>query len=328
MAEPLVSIIIPVYNAGRYLEETIKSALTQTWPNKEIIIIDDGSTDSSLTIAKNFAGESLTIAQQQNKGASAARNKGLSIAKGEYIQFLDADDLLAPDKIASQVNSLNKSPRHVSLCHTVHFADGAHHQKQKVNPEWYSHDFDDPIDFLIKLYASWEIIYGYGGMIQPNAWLTPAEVIKKAGPWNEQLSVDDDGEFFCRVILASDGVRFSDTINYYRKHSNHKSLSALKSSKGLESSLLAADLKYDHLSRQGKDQKLIDKIFAMIYNDLAVRAFPKHKAVSDRAAKRARELMPEHRYNPYQNAFPHILSNLIGWKAVSYIQYLKNKITD
>jgi glycosyltransferase involved in cell wall biosynthesis len=322
MAEPLVSIIIPVYNADKHLDETIRSAIAQTWPNKEIIIVDDGSTDNSLAIAQKFDG--LIIAKQKNKGASAARNNGLSLAKGEYIQFLDADDLLAPDKITSQIGALNKSTCHIALCHTVHFADGSDYQKQKVNPEWYSHDFDDAADFLIKLYASWEIIYGFGGMIQPNAWLTPIDVIRKAGAWNEQLSVDDDGEFFCRAILASEGIRFSDTVNYYRKHSDYKSLSALKSPKGLESSLLAVDLKYDHLSRQGKDQELIDKIFAMMYNDLAVRAFPQCKDISGRASKKARKLMPQHRYNPYQRGFIRILSNLIGWKTVRLLQSIKH----
>lgn len=327
MADPLVSIIIPVYNAGKYLEETIRSAIDQTWVNKEIIIVDDGSTDNSLAIANSFTGENITISQQKNKSASAARNKGISLAKGEYIQFLDADDLIAPDKIASQIGALNNSTHHIALCHTVHFTDSANHQKQKVNPEWYGHDFDDPADFLVKLYASWEIIYGYGGMIQPNAWLTPTNIIKKAGPWNEQLTVDDDGEFFCRAILASNGIRFSNTVNYYRKHAGHKSLSALKSLEGLKSSLLAVDLKYAHLSQEGKDQGLINKIFAMMYNDLAIRAFPQHKKIADNASEKARKLMPGYRYNPYRNGFPHTLSNLLGWKTVSYIQYLKNKIT-
>jgi glycosyltransferase involved in cell wall biosynthesis len=88
MPNPLVSIIIPVYNAASFINETINSALQQTWPNKEIIIVDDGSTDDSLILAKKFEGDIVKIFSQQNKGASAARNKGLAEAKGDYIQFL------------------------------------------------------------------------------------------------------------------------------------------------------------------------------------------------------------------------------------------------
>src|SRR5580698_4662849 len=95
---PLVSIIIPSYNSENHLAETIKSALSQTWVNKEIIIIDDGSTDSSVQIAKGFESN-VKVLVQKNKGASAARNAGLKEAKGDYIQFLDSDDLLSPDKI-------------------------------------------------------------------------------------------------------------------------------------------------------------------------------------------------------------------------------------
>src|ERR1700744_1176722 len=170
---PLVSIIIPLYNAGNYISETLQSALDQTWPNKEIIIVDDGSTDNSLAIAKSFESEFVKVLSQENKGASAARNKGLSIAKGEYIQFLDADDLLSPNKIAAQLEKLNGSTIHVGICDTVYFPDGSNPADFSKTTEWYSNDFDDPVDFLIKLYGGRYVGPQYGGMIQPNAWLTP-----------------------------------------------------------------------------------------------------------------------------------------------------------
>ena len=91
----MISIIIPVFNSEKYIEQTIKSAIDQTWANKEIIIIDDGSTDNSLAIAKQFKNDRIKIITQQNKGASAARNKGIAEAKGTYIQFLDAVDILS-----------------------------------------------------------------------------------------------------------------------------------------------------------------------------------------------------------------------------------------
>ena len=80
-----------------------KSAIAQTWSHREIIVVDDGSIDRTLAIARQFASEGITIFTQENRGAAAARNTALGLSRGDYIQWLDADDLLAPDKIAKQV---------------------------------------------------------------------------------------------------------------------------------------------------------------------------------------------------------------------------------
>src|SRR5438876_12039612 len=100
---PLVSILIPAYNSERWIAETIKSALNQTWPRKEIIVVDDGSRDQTLATARRFASKTVAVISQENQGASAARNKALQLCQGDYIQWLDADDLLAPDKIQRQM---------------------------------------------------------------------------------------------------------------------------------------------------------------------------------------------------------------------------------
>src|SRR5438876_7489334 len=102
--EPLVSILIPAYNAERWIAETIQSALAQTWSKKEIIIVDDGSRDQTLAVAQQFTSRNVLVVTQENQGAAAARNRALEPCQGEYIQWLDADDLLAPDKIARQMN--------------------------------------------------------------------------------------------------------------------------------------------------------------------------------------------------------------------------------
>src|SRR3954463_8415699 len=99
---PLVSIIIPCFNAERYVGDAIRSALAQTYDSIEVIVIDDGSTDGSLKVIKSF-GDAVRIESQPNAGACAARNHGIDLARGEYVQFLDADDLLHPEKIARQM---------------------------------------------------------------------------------------------------------------------------------------------------------------------------------------------------------------------------------
>src|SRR5256714_5285360 len=104
--EPLVSILIPAYNSQEWIKDTIQSALAQTWPRKEIIVVDDGSRDQTLKIAREFESRKVRVVTQPNQGAAVARNTAFSLAQGDYIQWLDADDLLAPDKVENQVRQL------------------------------------------------------------------------------------------------------------------------------------------------------------------------------------------------------------------------------
>lgn len=95
---PMLSIIIPVYNKEKYLTETLNSVLAQTYTNSEVLLINDGSSDNSLRICKEFHGkcERIRIINQENSGASAARNQGIEAAKGKYVIMLDADDTIEP----------------------------------------------------------------------------------------------------------------------------------------------------------------------------------------------------------------------------------------
>lgn len=106
---PLISVIVPSYNCARYIAAALGSALDQNYPNKEILVVDDGSTDNSLDILQSF-GERIRVITQVNAGAAAARNAGLQAAKGEYIAFLDADDLWWPGKLTAQANYLGTHP--------------------------------------------------------------------------------------------------------------------------------------------------------------------------------------------------------------------------
>jgi len=110
---PLVSIIIPCYNAAPRLTQCLQSCLNQTYPSVEIIVVDNNSTDASMSIAKQWAAQSqrpISIHRCRVQHANAARNSGFERAHGQYIQWLDADDELAPDKIARQVKALEQQP--------------------------------------------------------------------------------------------------------------------------------------------------------------------------------------------------------------------------
>jgi len=120
---PKVSVVIPTYNCGRYLPETLDSVLTQTFQDYEIIVVNDGSTDNTEHVIKPFAS-SIKYLSGPNKGASAARNSGIKIARGELVAFLDADDLWDPEKLSAQVTFMDSHPE-IGISYTnCSFFDG------------------------------------------------------------------------------------------------------------------------------------------------------------------------------------------------------------
>jgi len=196
-----VSILIPAYNAAPWIEEALGSALAQTWPCLEVILVDDGSRDDTLVRARAFAARhpdrEFHIVAQANAGASAARNHALRLARGEFIQFLDADDLLAPEKIALQLAALRNSP-------PLALASGTwgRFQSRPENTHW----TDEAVARARTGVEFLQLHYETGSMMQPGAWLAPRALLDLAGKWDERLSLNDDGEYFARVMLRASAL--------------------------------------------------------------------------------------------------------------------------
>lgn len=314
---PLVSIIIPAYNAEKFITEAIDSSVNQTWPNKEIIVIDDGSSDNTLHVAQQYAADCVKVYSQSNRGASVARNKGLSLAKGKYIQFLDADDILDSQKISMQVKLLEQNPGRIAVCSTVHFAIGTNHLEAR--PSAYEDSFlvdADPVPFLMKLWGAKD---DKGSMIQPNAWLAPRIVIDKAGLWNEELTLDDDGEFFCRVILASGGIIVArDTYNYYRKNTWNTE-SGKRDLKALESAYASICLKHEHL-RPYQDE-ITERVISRSLTSLLMLAYPQHKDLSKRILNDIERLGGFTRVPVLGGKLIELIKKLFGWKIARLVQH-------
>lgn len=198
--KPSVSILIPAYNAEEWIAETIQSAIAQTWPRKEIIVVDDGSKDRTAEAGRRFASKGVVVVSQENEGAASARNHALRLSQGDYIQWLDADDLLAPDKIERQLASLHKSDSKRILLSSpwafFHFRTA----RARFVPTSLWQDLS-PIEWFVKK-------MGEGLYMQTANWLTSRELTEAAGPWDTRLLSDDDVEYFSRVLLASEGTRF------------------------------------------------------------------------------------------------------------------------
>jgi glycosyltransferase involved in cell wall biosynthesis len=226
--KPLVSILIPAYNAEPFIADTIQSALAQTWPEKEIIIVDDGSKDGTLAAAKRFSAENIKIVTQENQGASAARNRAFSLSRGDYIQWLDADDLLARDKISKQMETAERvsNKRILFSSEWGRFMFRPRRAKFISTPLW--NDLSS-LEWLLRK-------MGQNLHMQPATWLVSRELTEAAGPWDTRLSLDDDGEYFCRVILASEKIEFISGAKLYYRMSGFSSLSNVdKSKKKLDS---------------------------------------------------------------------------------------------
>jgi glycosyltransferase involved in cell wall biosynthesis len=208
--KPLVSILIPAFNAQAWIADAIESAIGQTWPRKEIIVVDDGSTDQTLKLARQFASRVVAVVTQKNQGASAARNHALSLSQGDYFQWLDADDLLSPGKIRKQIEA-SEECRDTRTLFSSGWGCFAH--RTATARFWPSSLWCDlsPVEWLLRK-------MGENLHMQTATWLVSRELTEAAGPWDVRLVNDNDGEYFCRVILASNGIRFVPEARvFYRR---------------------------------------------------------------------------------------------------------------
>lgn len=208
---PLVSIIIPAYKAADYIEETINSVLQQTYQNLELIVVDDGSPDHQDDLIWPYveADKRVQYVQQQNSGVSVARNNGFSQCKGDFIAFLDADDVWLPNNLEKKLALFAQDPE-LGLVHSdlaVIDADSKLTGETKSGKEGYILD-----DLL-----AWN-----GTCIPtPSSILVKREVVEKVGGFDRQLSNAADQEFFFRVANAYKIGRVPEVTWHYRVHDNN-----------------------------------------------------------------------------------------------------------
>jgi glycosyltransferase involved in cell wall biosynthesis len=237
---PLVSILIPAYNAEEWIADAIQSAIAQTWDCKEIIVVDDGSTDQTLAVARKFEENGVRVFTQQNQGAAAARNLAFTLSQGDFIQWLDADDLLAPDKIVKQMEALEKSGTRKTVLSSAWGQFSYRHCRAKFIPTALWCDLS-AVEWLLRK-------VGQNLYMQTASWLVSRELTEAAGPWDTRLLVDDDGEYFCRVLLASDGVRFvPESRVYYRETGTGRLSNLSKSPQKLDAQWLSMQLHIGYL---------------------------------------------------------------------------------
>ncbi|MDN3690578.1 glycosyltransferase family 2 protein [Cyclobacterium jeungdonense] len=279
--EPLVSIIIPVYNKADFVRESLESALAQTYPNIELVLVNDGSTDSSLAILEEYRSkfpEKIMLIDQENGGVSKATNVGIRASKGAFIQFLDADDLLSPDKIENQVRILEgNSPFALASCEWVNFKNDI---SQFIRlPYGVFQNYETGLDWLLYSWNKQE-------MMADSSWLTSKALLNLAGQWDESLSINQDGEFFMRVLLKSEKVIFDPKSKAYYRTLNETSVSKQQSYLAAQS-LLDSFRKYQNEILNVEDSKRVRLALKRVYMKFIYDVYPMYPNL----IKKAKDLM-------------------------------------
>jgi glycosyltransferase involved in cell wall biosynthesis len=304
MSNPTVSVLIPCYNAEKHIGETIESVLRQTWSSVEVIVVDDGSIDRSAAVVHSFARPNLRLVKQENRGQTAALNLCLAHASGDFVQYLDADDVIEPEKIQRQLARIAENPSCIASSEWGRFYSST--QETCFDPEPVWRDLD-PLDWLAVSRAD-----GLGMML-PAIWLIPMAIVRRIGPWMERLTLNNDAEYFTRALLAAERVLFCQGARCHYRSGLTNSLSGRKSRQAWESQFQVLQLCETYV-RAREDSDRVHRAFALSWQHLAHGSYPYHPSLAERALVRARAL---HSIAIRPDGGPIFIaaSRLIGWRA-------------
>lgn len=300
-----MSVCIPAFNSGRYIEVTINSILSQSYKNIEIVVVDDGSTDNTVTVLKNIKDERLKFTTQPNKGASAARNKAYQLSSGSFIKFMDADDLLSANCVETQLNKIIDHPDSIA------------------SAKWGRFYLADQSDFILSPEKVWKDLPGIdwlvnslidtgANMMQPGIFLLPRQIVEMEGPWNESLSLIDDFEYMVRVISNSKMVLFCEDATLMYRSGLENSLSGKNSAIHMASAFQSLKLGVDQLLRTRNDS-ITRQACANTYQRWSYQFYPQYKIMYEELQHEIKKLGGSNTPIIGGKIFNR-MSKLMGWK--------------
>lgn len=214
---PLVSVIVPLYNCANYLPQALNSVFSQAYPSLEVIAVDDCSSDKTVEIVKSYGDLIKLIRQDKNEGAGAARNRAMAIAKGEYIAFLDGDDVWSPGKLNRQIDFLDMHPN-FDVVYGEFYRWLPNEQGIFIQP---SNLYLDESMVLDQQFSGWiypELLFDSW------VWIVTAVVrrsaIEKVGVFREDLRKGEDYEFWLRASRTCCMAKLFGQVALYRQHSS------------------------------------------------------------------------------------------------------------
>lgn len=313
MSGPLVSVVMPCYNAAKYLGEAMRSVLEQTYHNLELIVVDSGSADDSWEVIQSFAKDQrirpLRLERSAVLNAAATRNRGLSAARGEYVKFVDADDIVHREMVQQQIQRLQGRNDCVASSEWGRFY---HDDLSSYRPSWQSVWRDmDAREWLVE---SW---MDARPMMQCGMFLIPRALLEKTGGWDERLTLIDDFEFFTRLFTEAREVLFTLGCPVYYRSGVAGSLSRTKGTKAVESAFLSINLGTDHLLAKRSDAKA-RLACANMLQDFAYNYYPTFVHLVEEAECRARSLR-EASIEPAGGRKFQWLRRILGWRMARRI---------
>ncbi|GAL83785.1 family 2 glycosyl transferase [Sporocytophaga myxococcoides] len=307
----LVSVIIPAYNSALWIRDAIECIISQSYQFIEIIIVDDGSSDNTSDIVRPYISDKVIYYFQENKGASAARNKGIELASGYFIQFLDADDILDRQKIKEQVDAYERASDRDSIISSswYTFSVNINAAIERRNSIW--KDFIPARGFLIEAWSKglWMPIF---------SWLIPKHLIEKSGYWDERISFQDDGEFFSRVVLSSSRVLFCDKAKGYYRTGITGSLSSQLDRKAAMSHFLVCQLYEENLLKYSNDEEAREAV-ASNFKNFVYFHYPNYTDLITKAEVRVNELGGSS-VKPQGTHLFKLIYSFLGWKIARRIE--------
>ncbi len=300
---PLVSVIIPAWNAEKLIKETIESALNQTYPNIEIIVIDDGSTDDTANVIKSIKDPRITYHYQENTGLPACgRNKGAKLAKGQYLAFLDSDDLWLPQKIEKQMVIMEENLK-IGLIATNAWCLRLY---EKTNIPLFTKKIKTGY-LTSSIFFPQHIICNSTVIIRRN-------VYESIGGCNEasDLRASEDHDLFIRIFMEHDCYFLNEYLAYYR--------TGLPSISGDFGKMLERDLRHYHkyFDTYGLSKKIIKSRFSYLTMQLAFHQLHIGKKEWRKTLRKSIYAYPEP-YDIIRYCF-----SFLPFKIASYLFKLKN----
>jgi glycosyltransferase involved in cell wall biosynthesis len=306
----LVSVVIPAFNASKYIREAIGAAQRQTHPELEIIVVDDGSTDNTAEIVNAIPDGRIKYRHQCNSGQSSAINFGVRESNGAYIKLLDADDWIHPEHIASQMAAIRDSCDAVATCRWGYFTNNR--EAPDVRTEFTNKDYNDPIDWFVDSMTHDE------GMMGGWLWLVPRSLWNKCGGYDNSLTLYNDIDFSVRLLLASHRVRFASGATYSYRRGVSTSMSVDRSARTMNSVFNALETSAT-LMLERRDTPEVRKVFADRMQYWVYQFYPQCKPLAQRAQDRIKELGGSNVVMG-GGTLQAMLVPVIGWKAVRHLQ--------
>lgn len=314
------SILIPAFNAGAFLEGTLRSCVNQGKESiHEIIVIDDQSEDDTLALAQHFAKAhpqfDFVIEKSLKKGACAARNQAYALATGEAIQWLDADDILGPNKLRTQLELLKSNPNHLVASKWRRFTGDLANLYPEEGGNWTDvSGISTPLEWLKA-----------ERMMIPGVWLGRRELFDKTGPWDESLSINQDGEYFTRALAASEGVLFEPESRVYYRSGVSGSVSHFQPEKA--PSLFKSCESFERVALSMGSRQEVGALISNKYQGFIYRVYPLVPELRKAARDKIKAFGKPTRSNDVaESGLAKLICVLFGWKALIHMRRLKSKL--